>query len=92
MSRTTPRRRWAAVGSVAAAALLIAGCTSNEAPAETEEGDESSESSDSGSGGSANDEVGETVTIGFSGPAAGHGWMGAITQAAEDEAAQFEDV
>ncbi|PWD51074.1 sugar ABC transporter substrate-binding protein [Serinibacter arcticus] len=43
-------------------------------------------------GGGANDEVGETVTIGFSGPAAGHGWIGAITRGAQAEADRYEDV
>src|SRR5699024_7685623 len=36
--------------------------------------------------------VGETVVIGFSAPAADHGWMGAITAAAQAYADDHEDV
>jgi len=83
-------RRLAAPAALIASAALLAACTSN-TPEET---------ADTGNGGGgnagvaagANDEPGETVTIGFSAPAADHGWMGAITSAAEDEAAKFEDV
>ncbi|MDX6258405.1 MAG: ribose transport system substrate-binding protein, partial [Kribbellaceae bacterium] len=39
-----------------------------------------------------NDEPGKTVTIGFSAPAADHGWMGAITKATKAEAAKYKDV
>ena len=35
---------------------------------------------------------GETIVIGFSAPAADHGWMAAITEAAKAEAAEFDDV
>jgi ribose transport system substrate-binding protein len=73
----------ALVGSAA----LVAGCTSNEP--------ESSGSED-GSGGdtaaSSNDEIGDTVRIGFSAPAADHGWMAGISQAAQDAAAEYEDI
>jgi len=91
MSSTTPRRRLMAVGALAATALVLTACTGNEPPApETEAAPGAS--SESTSGGGANDEVGETVTIGFSGPAAGHGWIGAITQGAQAEADRYEDV
>ena len=36
--------------------------------------------------------VGDTITIGFSGPAADHGWLGAINSAAIAEAEKYEDV
>lgn len=39
-----------------------------------------------------NDAAGKKVVIGFSAPAADHGWMGAITKAAIAEAAKFPDV
>ncbi|MFE6816435.1 PIG-L deacetylase family protein, partial [Streptomyces sp. NPDC057675] len=39
---------------------------------------------------SSNDDPGENVVIGFSGPQAGHGWMGAISQFATETAAQYE--
>ncbi|NNU26049.1 substrate-binding domain-containing protein [Isoptericola sediminis] len=91
-ARTTRRRRLiAAPLALAASAALLAGCVSNE-PAE-EEGDSGETSSEEGSaGGTMNDEPGDTVTIGFSAPAADHGWMGAITSAAVDTADQYEDV
>ncbi|MFI9814145.1 substrate-binding domain-containing protein [Saccharothrix variisporea] len=40
----------------------------------------------------ANDEPGEKVVIGFSAPAADHGWMAAITNATKAEAAKYSDV
>jgi ribose transport system substrate-binding protein len=101
MSRTSTRRRMAlAVGSLAAGALVLTGCTSNTAaPADDEPAAAESPGGagpDEGSGeaasGGANDEPGDTVTIGFSAPAADHGWMAAITRAAEERAAEYEDV
>jgi ribose transport system substrate-binding protein len=83
-----PRRRWLlAVGAVLAATTLLAGCTGN---TPEDEGD------DDGGGGTnsglANDEEGDTVRIGFSAPAADHGWMGAITRSALAEAEKYDDV
>ncbi|PFG39149.1 monosaccharide ABC transporter substrate-binding protein (CUT2 family) [Georgenia soli] len=81
-------RRLAAPVALLASAALLAACTSN-TPEET---------SNTGGGGNApaaagsNDETGDTVTIGFSAPAADHGWMAAITSAAEAEAAKYEDI
>ncbi|MGY1856960.1 substrate-binding domain-containing protein [Modestobacter sp. SYSU DS0290] len=67
------------------AGALVAGCTSNTP--------ESSGSSDGGSNvASSNDETGETVRIGFSAPAADHGWMAGISTAAQAEADRREDV
>jgi ribose transport system substrate-binding protein len=40
----------------------------------------------------ANDEPGKKVVIGFSAPAADHGWMAAITNAAKAAAEQYDDV
>lgn len=39
-----------------------------------------------------NEETGETITIGFSGPAADHGWLGAINSAAIAEAEKYDDI
>jgi ribose transport system substrate-binding protein len=53
------------------------------------------ESSGDGGGNQAasdNDETGDTVTIGFSAPAADHGWIAGITEAARAEAEQYDDV
>jgi len=84
----TPRRRrgYAAVALLSTAAFLTA-CTSN-APAEEDDGG----SAAAPVAVSDNDEPGDTVVIGFSAPAADHGWMGAITTAAQAEAEKYEDV
>ena len=39
-----------------------------------------------------NDKTGDKVVIGFSAPAADHGWMGAITKAAVAQAKQYDDI
>ncbi|WP_371031107.1 substrate-binding domain-containing protein [Pseudoclavibacter sp. JSM 162008] len=82
------KRRILAAGATAASALLLlTGCLSNTPPAAEGEAP---------AGGNAtasdNDAAGEPLVIGFSAPAADHGWMGAITSAAEAEAAKYEDV
>jgi ribose transport system substrate-binding protein len=67
------------------AGALVAGCTSNEPE---------SQGSDSGTdnAASSNDEAGDTVVIGFSAPAADHGWMAGISEAAQTAADGYEDV
>jgi ribose transport system substrate-binding protein len=81
--RSPLRRTGAVVGALAAATLVLGACTNS--------------SDDSGSTGASksntdNDKSGETVTIGFSAPAADHGWMGAITSSAKAQAEQYDDV
>lgn len=84
MTTIRPRRRAvAAFGALAAATLVLGACTNS--------------SDDSGSTGASksntdNDKSGDTVTIGFSAPAADHGWMGAITSSAKAQAEQYDDV
>lgn len=84
---TTRRRLMLAAGATATVALLAAGCTSN-TPEDTNTGD------GGGQGGavSNNDEPGDTVRIGFSAPAADHGWMGSITKSAIATADEYEDI
>lgn len=83
------RRRWLmATGAALTATVLVAGCTSNT----PQEQDESTTEDEGTSSGLANDEPGDTVRIGFSAPAADHGWMGAITRSALDEAEKYDDV
>jgi ribose transport system substrate-binding protein len=84
----TWQRGYRRVGSTAAAlvgvGVLLAGCTGN-----------TPESSGGGGGNNAvsdNDETGDTVVIGFSAPAADHGWMSGITSAARAEADKYEDI
>jgi len=87
----TRQRRFRRLTSTAVCAIgavtLVAGCTSNSA-----EEDEGSSGGDSSNAASANDDPGETVRIGFSAPAADHGWMAGITEAAREEADQLGDV
>jgi ribose transport system substrate-binding protein len=88
-STTTSRRLKLAVGGGALATLLVVtGCTSNTPePAEgTEDGNGNANAA------SSNDDPGEQVTIGFSGPAADHGWLAAINSTALAEAEKFDDV
>jgi len=87
-SRTTPRRRVRLVtGGALVALLFVTGCTSN-----TPESEKSSSGDSSAKAASANDDPGSKVTIGFSGPAADHGWLAAINSSALAEAKKYEDV
>ncbi len=74
-----------ALGGVAliASITLLAGCTGSGAEEDVVDGGTSSEE---------NAESGDTVVIGFSGPAADHGWLGAINSGALAAAEQFDDV
>lgn len=85
--RGTDRRRVPAlVAGLAVAGLVLTACTSNTpAPADSSAAAAPAAASD-------NDASGDTVVIGFSAPAADHGWMGAITEAAKAEAENYPDV
>src|SRR3954462_5980353 len=72
-----------AVGLIAAGAL-ITGCTSNTPDNESSGGGNNAASD--------NDASGDKVTIGFSAPAADHGWIAGITQAARDTADKYDDI
>ncbi|WP_421732841.1 substrate-binding domain-containing protein [Cellulomonas sp.] len=84
-SRT--RRRWLAAAGTAAALALVVGCTSN-----TPEAEDTGAAQAPAAAASGNDEPGDKVVIGFSAPAADHGWMGSITKSAVAEAAKYSDV
>ncbi|MEN0128604.1 MAG: substrate-binding domain-containing protein [Brevundimonas sp.] len=91
MSAAPLRRRWLAIaGTAAALTLVVAGCTSN-TPKDDPTSEAPSATADPG-GSTGNDEPGDKVVIGFSAPAADHGWMGAITKGAVAEAAKYSDV
>jgi ribose transport system substrate-binding protein len=89
MRSTTRKSGKLASGLVAGIAVLaLAACTSN---------DSSDDKADTSGGTSAaaagsNDEPGDKVTIGFSAPAADHGWMGSITESARTEADKYDDI
>ncbi|MCW2808256.1 MAG: Sugar binding protein/LacI transcriptional regulator [Marmoricola sp.] len=89
MSRTTPRRRLAlATGTALAGLLVVSACSTS--TNDTASG--SSNSSDSARATSKNDDPGKKVVIGFSGPAADHGWLAAINSSALAEAKKYSDV
>ena len=82
------------IGIVVAASALIAGCTSNSTSTESSDAAATAaapaeESAAADAGTSANDAPGDLERSGFSAPAADHGWMAAITNAAQAEAANF---
>lgn len=83
-SNLSRRRLLLGVGAVGAGAALTA-CTSNEktgTPAQTK----------AAAAGDPNSSPGKPVTIGFSAPAADHGWMAAITRNAKAQAEAYSDV
>ena len=88
-TRQTSRRRLR-TGLVAGIAVLsLAACTSNE-PETTANETSGGGTTEAASG--SNDEAGDQVVIGFSAPAADHGWMAAITNAAKAEAEKYDDI
>ena len=83
------RRLLTTTSALVAAGVLVVGCTSNE-PEEDDSGAAADEGNDAPAGG--NDEPGDTVTIGFSGPLADHGWLAAVNDSAVETAEQYEDI
>jgi ribose transport system substrate-binding protein len=69
--------------AVVAAVGLLAGCTGSGADENVV---------DQGTSSEENEATGDTVVIGFSGPAADHGWLGAINSGAQAAADSFGDV
>ena len=83
-----PKRTMGLRALVAGAAALttmglLAGCTA---------GGGGDDVVDQGTTSEENQATGETVVIGFSGPAADHGWLGAINSGAQAAADSFDDV
>ncbi|MEV0429932.1 substrate-binding domain-containing protein [Micromonospora sp. NPDC050495] len=78
------RRRLLFGGAALSAGVVLAGCTSNE------QSPTAAQTKAAASG--ANSEPGKKVTIGFSAPAADHGWIAAITNNAKAQAAAYSDV
>ena len=85
MSRPTKRPFRLVCGVAAAALVVLTGCTSNASESDSGSNEEPQAVS-------ANDDPGETVTIGFSGPAADHGWLAAINSSAQEAAEAYEDI
>jgi len=82
-TRSSRARLLTAAGASLAAIALLAGCT---AGTDTGTGVENTGSAQD------NEATGDTITIGFSGPAADHGWLGAINSSAIAEAAKYPDI
>ena len=81
-SRRT-RKLLITAGSSLVAVTLLAGCTAGTNDTSTKPDSSTVD---------GNEASGATITIGFSGPAADHGWLGAINSAAIAEAAKYSDV
>lgn len=87
------RRRFLRGAGALGAGIALVGCTSNE-PAEevADAGTTSAETAGAAAAGAASEQAGPPVTIGFTAPAADHGWIAAVTKNAQDEAAKYSDV
>ena len=79
-------RRYPGLVVGAVAVLALTACTGSAEDAANDEESSSDSTPVAAEGG--NDEAGDTVTIGFSAPAADHGWMAAITNNVRDLAEQ----
>jgi ribose transport system substrate-binding protein len=84
MSRTRTARA-ATFAAILATGVALTACTGNTPETTTQTGSQ-------GGVKVANDEPGKKVVIGFSAPAADHGWMAAISAAAKAEAEKYSDV
>ena len=89
LNRQLTRAR-AGVAVSAVAVLALSACTGSAQDAENDDSDNGSETPAAAAG--SNAEEGETVTIGFSAPAADHGWMAAITNNVKDLAEDYPDI
>ncbi len=83
VTRTSRARMLVMAGASLAVAGLLVGCTAGGSESNVTENQNSAEE---------NAEAGDTVVIGFSGPAADHGWLGAINSAAQAAADSYDDV
>jgi ribose transport system substrate-binding protein len=83
VKRTSRARAFVMAGASLAVAGLLAGCTAGGAESSVTENQNSAEE---------NSASGDTVVIGFSGPAADHGWLGAINSAAQAAGDSYDDV
>ena len=81
------RRRMLLGGAALGAGALLTACTSNE-PDEPSGGGAQT----AAAGNNQNAAPGQKVTIGFSAPAADHGWIAAITSNAKAQAGAYSDV
>jgi ribose transport system substrate-binding protein len=71
------------------AVLAMSACTGN---TKSDDDDATTSGGTTAAAAGSNDQPGEKVVIGFSAPAADHGWMGSITASAKAEADKYDDV
>nr|WP_062342085.1 substrate-binding domain-containing protein [Herbidospora sakaeratensis] len=90
MTQTPGRRGFLLGGAVIGAGALVSACTSNEPAAAPAATTAAAAPAPAPAGG--NDAPGDKVVIGFSAPAADHGWIAAIAKNAADAAKQYSDV
>ncbi|MDX6257361.1 MAG: ribose transport system substrate-binding protein [Frankiales bacterium] len=83
------RRRFLLGAAGVGAGAVLTACTSNSSKASPAS---STAATTAAIGASGNDTPGASVTIGFSSPAADHGWTGAIAKNATAEAKKYSDV
>jgi len=83
------RRRFLLGGAALGAGALLAACTSNDTGGDNNNAQTQGNNNASPN---ANSAPGKKVTIGFSAPAADHGWIAAITSNAKAQAAEYSDV
>jgi ribose transport system substrate-binding protein len=86
MREDTSRRGFLGAGALLGAGAFAAACTSNSTDSDTTTGQQNVAT------GGDNDKPGKQVTIGFSAPAADHGWIAAIAKNADAQAKQYTDV
>jgi ribose transport system substrate-binding protein len=79
------RRLTSTAVAIVGVGALLAGCTGNTPASSGSSGGANNASSN-------NDKSGDKVTIGFSAPAADHGWMSGITNAAKAVDEKYDDV
>ena len=82
--RDLSRRRLLLGGAAVGAGVLLTGCTSNET--------EPTAAQTKAAAAGGNNEPGKKVVLGFSAPAADHGWIAAITNNAKAQAQAYSDV
>ncbi|MEU4833813.1 ABC transporter substrate-binding protein [Streptosporangium sp. NPDC023615] len=90
MTENVARRGFLLGGAVIGAGALVTACTSNEPAAPAAAASSAPAPAPAATGG--NEAPGEKVVIGFSAPAADHGWIAAIAKNAETAAKQYSDV
>ncbi|GGS57759.1 sugar ABC transporter substrate-binding protein [Planobispora rosea] len=88
MSNPLARRGFLVGGAVIGAGALATACTSNEPAAQPSPA--AAQPTNAPAGG--NDQPGKQITMGFSAPAADHGWIAAIAKNAQATAGQYSDV